>query len=177
MKQQHTDALTGLLAALKDTGCTFPVPECNELMNGWAFKLFFNDKGISVVSHDGSNGLETADITGSFDDWEFVDDVEGWQDPADVAQRLVKLCNPAQLVADTRERFLFDQNNSGGSFVKPVWTGPDDAGGIDGNDVYVFAKNKEEARHLVVAWSNVYFDGVSSGMDCNCCGDRWYGPW
>jgi hypothetical protein len=22
----------------------------------------------------------------------------------------------------------------------------------------------------------IYFDGVSNGIDCKCCGDRWYSP-
>ena len=23
----------------------------------------------------------------------------------------------------------------------------------------------------------LYFDGVEQGMDCSCCGDRWYRAW
>ena len=65
--------------------------------------------------------------------------------------------------------YEFDQNNSGGSFDI------DDARGI-GPKVWI------EATDLVCAVSiafglGIYFDGVSKGIDCGCCGDRWSAPW
>ena len=65
--------------------------------------------------------------------------------------------------------YQFDQNNSGGGFDI------DDARGI-GPIVWI------EATDLVCAISislglGIYFDGVSKGMDCRCCGDRWSEPW
>jgi hypothetical protein len=65
--------------------------------------------------------------------------------------------------------FYFDQNNSGGSFDhKPV-------DGI-GYGLFIEATDKdhaiERAEHI-----GLYFDGCDSGMDCSCCGDRWYRPW
>lgn len=60
--------------------------------------------------------------------------------------------------------YLFDQNNSGGSFIE------DDNLTIK---VFIEADNIEEsldkARNI-----GIYFDGVNKEIDCPCCGDRWY---
>lgn len=65
--------------------------------------------------------------------------------------------------------YLFRQNNSGGSFDI------DDEKGV-GPRVWVEAISQHDAcdraRNL-----GIYFGGVSSGRDCECCGDRWYEPW
>jgi hypothetical protein len=50
--------------------------------------------------------------------------------------------------------FLFDQNNSGGGFE------------LD---------DKLCHRLVLEEVTEVYFDGVEDGRDCECCGDRWYG--
>lgn len=63
--------------------------------------------------------------------------------------------------------FTFTQNNSGGSFA------------IDNDvaqfviveaDSYLEANEKAEDAGL-------YFSGVTAGLDCHCCGDRWYPQW
>lgn len=60
--------------------------------------------------------------------------------------------------------YQFRQNNSGGVFQ------------IDDNvSLYVLI----EAPHAVDANAKaqhvgIYFDGCNQGIDCNCCGDRWY---
>lgn len=60
--------------------------------------------------------------------------------------------------------YHYSQNNSGGSF--------------DNDDrvchhVIVEADSADEAD--VRAESiGLYFDGVERGLDCSCCGDRWY---
>jgi hypothetical protein len=63
--------------------------------------------------------------------------------------------------------YNFDQNNSGGSFV------------VD-NDLchrlYIEADSADEATAIAESMG-VYFDGCESGMDCECCGDRWYRLW
>ncbi len=60
----------------------------------------------------------------------------------------------------------FKQNNSGGSF---------DFDGMKGISVFVIveADNVDEANDLAEG-IGLYFDGCSSGIDCTCCGDRWY---
>lgn len=65
--------------------------------------------------------------------------------------------------------FTFDQNNSGGSF---------DYDGERGITHYVIIEAAD--RHQAVDRAEeigLYFDGVSDGRDCPCCGDRWSRPW
>lgn len=60
--------------------------------------------------------------------------------------------------------YQFDQNNSAG-----VWKGP-------ARIVLVEALSPEDALSVAEDFG-VYLDGVSSGEDCKCCGDRWYRRW
>ena len=62
--------------------------------------------------------------------------------------------------------FTFCQNNSGGSF---------DAD--HGLFVVIEADNADHANQRAVEEEGLYFDGVQSGADCSCCGDRWYRAW
>jgi hypothetical protein len=60
--------------------------------------------------------------------------------------------------------FEFNQNNTGGSF--------------EVNDklchrLFIEADNYEEANSIAERLG-CYWDGVYGGMDCDCCGDRWY---
>lgn len=57
--------------------------------------------------------------------------------------------------------FTFRQNNSGGSFIKPA------------HNVVIEADSADDANHRAEA-IGLYFDGCDDGMDCECCGDRWY---
>jgi hypothetical protein len=63
--------------------------------------------------------------------------------------------------------YEFNQNNSGGVFevtdtvCHRVWI---QAGSID-------------AAVQKAAALGVYFNGVEDGLDCACCGDRWYEPY
>lgn len=62
--------------------------------------------------------------------------------------------------------FTFYQNNSGGSFA------------FNENDgithyVIIEADSAEEANKKAQS-IGIYFDGCEEGMDCDCCGDRWY---
>lgn len=60
--------------------------------------------------------------------------------------------------------YEFHQNNSGGDFVQD-----------ENLDAYVIveATSAEDANER--AWHlGVYFDGCHIGVDCPCCGDRWY---
>jgi len=59
--------------------------------------------------------------------------------------------------------FRYDQNNSGGDFIV------DDKVTID---VWIEAHNSDEAN-TVAEKLGIYFDGVATGADCGCCGDRW----
>lgn len=64
--------------------------------------------------------------------------------------------------------YHFNQNNSGGSFHH------DAAAGIGANvwvEAHTFDEACARARNI-----GLYFDGVSDGIDCECCGDRWYEP-
>ena len=63
--------------------------------------------------------------------------------------------------------FVVRQNNSGGSFCV------NDSNGT-GERVFVLAKNENSVLDLLEIKSVVYFDGVSQGLDCECCGDRWW---
>ena len=62
--------------------------------------------------------------------------------------------------------FLYRQNNSGGHFV------------VDDNlsrEVAIEADTEEQANDIAEGYG-IYFNGVSEGIDCPCCGDRWYSP-
>ena len=60
--------------------------------------------------------------------------------------------------------YEYNQNNSGGSF---------DVDKEVCHRVYIEADNKDDA-YFIAQSKGIYFDGVSSGRDCGCCGDRWY---
>lgn len=63
--------------------------------------------------------------------------------------------------------FEFSQNNTGGSFdVDDKLT----------HRVLIEADTAEEATAKAEELG-MYWDGVENGMDCECCGDRWYRPW
>ena len=55
--------------------------------------------------------------------------------------------------------FHYSQNNSGGFFDGP-------------ENVLVQAHSAEEADSIAER-HGIYFGGVSSGRDCECCGNRW----
>lgn len=65
--------------------------------------------------------------------------------------------------------FTYRQNNSGGVFDF------DDRKGI-GVAVIVEAASVAEANERAEA-IGLYFDGCDSGIDCDCCGDRWSRPY
>ncbi|KRT89348.1 MULTISPECIES: DUF7296 family protein [Bacillus] len=59
--------------------------------------------------------------------------------------------------------YEYTQNNSGGSFIT--------------NDklchrIFIEANSYEEAD-TIAEGLGVYWNGVSEGIDCDCCGDRW----
>jgi hypothetical protein len=60
--------------------------------------------------------------------------------------------------------YKFHQNNSGGKFVVNEYLA---------EWVYIQAKSADEANEIAED-KGIYFDGVSSGRDCPCCGDRWW---
>jgi hypothetical protein len=51
------------------------------------------------------------------------------------------------------------QNNSGGSFI--------------GSKVIIIEANSVEEANSIAESHGIYFDGVDTGADCECCGDRW----
>lgn len=57
--------------------------------------------------------------------------------------------------------YPYFQNNSGGCFDGPL-------------SVVVEADSAGEADSKAVKSGLVYFDGVALGIDCECCGSRWY---
>lgn len=59
--------------------------------------------------------------------------------------------------------YLFSQNNSGGYFI---------VNDKVCNKLIIEADCKEEATK-VAENLGCYWDGVSKGIDCPCCGDRW----
>ena len=62
--------------------------------------------------------------------------------------------------------YHFSQNNSGGSFPFS------EEEGIT-HHVIIEADNASEAN-TIAELIGIYFDGCSTGKDCECCGDRWY---
>jgi hypothetical protein len=62
--------------------------------------------------------------------------------------------------------YTFSQNNSGGVFDIDdnirEWVI------IEGNDMNEILDRANDI--------GIYFDGMSKGIDCSCCGDRWYWP-
>lgn len=65
--------------------------------------------------------------------------------------------------------FHFHQNNSGGCFTI------DDKRGL-GPEVWIEADDLAQAESRAEG-VGIYFNGVESGDDCPCCGDRWSAPW
>lgn len=63
--------------------------------------------------------------------------------------------------------YAFCQNNSGGYFETSANVA---------HTVYIEAENWEHANTRAEE-IGIYFDGVSAGLDCRCCGDRWYDMW
>lgn len=63
--------------------------------------------------------------------------------------------------------FTYHQNNSGGFFV----IDPD--AGVSHN-VIIEADSVRYADEYAKTALEIYFDGVEKGIDCMCCGDRWY---
>jgi hypothetical protein len=62
--------------------------------------------------------------------------------------------------------YEISQNNSGGSFV------------VDSklcHRIIIEASSAREATRIAEDLG-CYWDGVREGMDCSCCGDRWYEP-
>jgi hypothetical protein len=59
---------------------------------------------------------------------------------------------------------MYDQNNSGGSF---------DLDENISHRVVIEAVSQSEARRKAKDLG-IYFNGCDEGMDCPCCGDRWY---
>lgn len=66
----------------------------------------------------------------------------------------------------TTKFYSFSQNNSGGSFSKSE---------TDGISEYVIieAENAKKANDRAEE-IGIYFNGCNEGVDCDCCGDRWY---
>ena len=63
--------------------------------------------------------------------------------------------------------FTFGQNNSGGSFVTN-----------DSVAEYVIVEaDNADAANSIANDIGIYFNGVKDGIDCDCCGDRWYPAW
>ncbi len=62
--------------------------------------------------------------------------------------------------------YSFDQNNSGGSFQISEKEGISEY-------VIVEALNAENANNKAEE-IGIYFNGCDDGIDCDCCGDRWY---
>lgn len=62
--------------------------------------------------------------------------------------------------------YEFSQNNSGGRFVADEKLC---------HRLFIEASSIEEAIRIAEGLG-VYFGGVASGTDCECCGDRWSEP-
>ena len=76
------------------------------------------------------------------------------------AERFLHAQEPAR---DGEKVYSFHQNNSGGYYTLPAK-----------NIIVKDARDSEHATEIAIA-AGMYLNGVSLGMDCDCCGDRWYG--
>ena len=58
--------------------------------------------------------------------------------------------------------YSFRQNNSGGYYCQPA--------------KHIIVKDARDENHAIeIAMSaGLYFNGIAAGVDCSCCGDRWY---
>jgi len=65
--------------------------------------------------------------------------------------------------ANKKMIYSFRQNNSGGYYTEPA--------------KHIIVKNAKDSEHAteIALASGMYLNGVASGDDCGCCGDRWYG--
>ena len=63
-----------------------------------------------------------------------------------------------------KKLYEFSQNNSGGQY---------DYDENLGEYVYIEADSPEKALEIADD-IGIYFDGCQQGLDCSCCGDRWY---
>ncbi len=75
--------------------------------------------------------------------------------------------SPLRPTRDDVKYFTFGQNNSGGGFHVT-----DDYGEY----VIIAAVDVDDANERAKKLG-LYFDGVDSGQDCECCGDRWSPVW
>jgi len=59
--------------------------------------------------------------------------------------------------------YSFRQNNSGGFYTQPA--------------KFIIVKDAKDSEHAteIALGAGMYLQGVAAGMDCGCCGDRWYG--
>ena len=57
--------------------------------------------------------------------------------------------------------YRFRQNNSEGRHKEPA------------HDVFIEAPNDCYANAIAIYYK-LYFDGCDNGVDCKCCGDRWF---
>ena len=64
--------------------------------------------------------------------------------------------------ANKKTVYMFRQNNSGGYYCEPAR-----------HIIVVDAKDEGHALDIA-AKAGLYLNGVSAGVDCSCCGDRWY---
>tara|TARA_R110002051_G_C8409099_1_gene449836 strand:+ start:12 stop:443 length:432 start_codon:yes stop_codon:yes gene_type:complete len=67
------------------------------------------------------------------------------------------------LLEEKKMIYNFDQNNSGGYYVKPAQN--------------IIVKDARDEKHAIeiALKAGMYFNGVADGVDCDCCGDRWNG--
>ena len=63
--------------------------------------------------------------------------------------------------------YEYSQNNSGGSFA------------VDGDLCHRLLIEAETSKQAdaIAEGLGCYWNGVDAGMDCECCGDRWYAQW
>ena len=60
--------------------------------------------------------------------------------------------------------YTFEQNNSSGMYVPPA--------------IYLIIEARTRDDAIIKATNEgVYFRGVEMGVDCDCCGDRWFLPY
>ncbi len=60
--------------------------------------------------------------------------------------------------------YTFYQNNSGGKFIVDK----------DVTQIVIIEAESAEQANIKAESIGIYFDGVESEWDCECCGDRWY---
>ena len=119
--------------------------------------LVWKQMAVEVTySHDNDNFQLRAIVDSEL---EFLGEFDKSSEAVNAAQEWLAKQEPAK---ESEMIYSFHQNNSGGYYTAPAK-----------NIIVVDAKSEDQALETAKK-AGLYLNGVSMGMDCDCCGDRWH---